>query len=125
MKSPNKLLVAQEPRIFGPNANKSARHGRWNALVTHPGPCVEISGSCKRFMTMPSKPNTPPAAIKPLEYSAPGLASPPSFFLGSSLHQPTYQPARKQRSCSSNREISAHRKCDRTHTQTFRRENQR
>ena len=48
--------------------------------VSQCGVRVETSGSCNKLMMIPSKPKTPPAAINPLEYSAPGLASLSSFF---------------------------------------------
>ena len=79
--SRRELLVASGPRSFGPNENRSGRQGRRRLQENQCGTLLEISGSCSRLMMMPSKPKTPPAAISPLEKSAPGLASLSSFFL--------------------------------------------
>src|SRR5947199_2949437 len=45
-----RLLGASDGQCFGPNAKRSARHGRRRTWANHPGTCVAISGSCKRLI---------------------------------------------------------------------------
>ena len=94
MNTPNRLLVARGPKTFGPKAKRSGRQGKRNVAVSQCGTLFEISGSWKRLMTMPSSPNTPQAAMRPLEYKAPGLASLSSFFfVVASTNKRTRPPA--------------------------------
>src|SRR5437879_7680287 len=62
-------LAASDGQYLGPKAKSLSDQGRCSSEVTHCGTRLEISGSWRRLMMMPSSPKTPPAAIRPLERS--------------------------------------------------------